>query len=161
MLKFLENRDEVVDLLHYLSENTVLSAFKLGVAGSYAEGMNKKSSPIDIVLKLREGEDKSMIGSLDVSYQIHRLMHNVYSNKVQIIWLDLLEKDEVALLNFVRTHGVEANPESAYTNIVEAVHWVDEDEDSDDDRINSSVMTWDEDEPSSDENESSDEGEDE
>lgn len=154
MLKFLENRDEVVDLLHYLSENTLLSSFKLGVAGSYAEGLNKKSSPIDIVLKLREGEDKSLIGNLDVSYQIHRLMHNVYSNKVQIIWLDLLEKDEEGLLNFVRTHGVEANPESAYTNIVEAVHWVEDGDEDSEDRINSSVMTWDE-------NEDSDEGEDE
>lgn len=157
MLKFLENRDEVVDLLHYLSENTVLSSFKLGVAGSYAEGLNKKSSPIDIVLKLRENEDSSLIGNLDVSYQIHRLMHNVYSNKIQIIWLDLLEKDEEALLNFVRTHGVEVNPESAYTNIVEAVYWIDKedgDTDESEDRINSSVMTWDE-------NEDSNEGEDE
>ena len=42
-------------------------------------------------------------------------------------------------------NGLEANPESAYTNIVDEVRWVDDsDEDSDD--ISSKVMTWDEDE---------------
>lgn len=176
MLKFLETRDEVVDLLHYLSDNTLLSSFKLGVAGSYAAGDNKKSSPIDIVLKLRDGENKDLVGSFEVAYQVHRLMDSVYSNKIHIIWLDLLEKDEESLLNFVRIQGVEVNPESAYTNIVEGVYWIDTDTDEDgdedeDERISSLVTTWNEDdeeddsedyeEDDSDEDDESDEGEDE
>ena len=168
MLKFLETRDEVVDLLHYLSDNTLLSSFKLGVAGSYAAGDNKKSSPIDIVLKLRDGENKDLVGSFEVAYQVHRLMDSVYSNKIHIIWLDLLEKDEESLLNFVRIQGVEVNPESAYTNIVEKVYWIDKEDDDEededeDDRISSFVTTWneddEEDENSDDEDDSDDEDE--
>ena len=151
MKKFLETRDEVVELVHSLSERPELKPFKLGVAGSYVTGMNKKASPIDIVLKLREGESKDWVGSLVISRYIHRDMEEVYSNKIRIIWLDLLEKDEEELLNFVATNGFEANPESVYTNIVGEVRWVDEveddeEDDEEDDRISSTVVTFDEEE---------------
>ena len=144
MKKFLETRDEVVELVHSLSERPELKPFKLGVAGSYVTGLNKKASPIDIVLKLREGESKDWVGSLVISRYIHRDMEEVYSNKIRIIWLDLLEKDEEDLLDFVATNGFEANPESAYTNIVGEIRWVDEVEDEEDeDRISSAVVTFD------------------
>jgi hypothetical protein len=147
MKKFLETRDEVVELVHSLSERPELKPFKLGVAGSYVTGLNKKASPIDIVLKLREGESKDWVGSLVISRYIHRDMEDVYSNKIRIIWLDLLEKDEEELLDFVATNGFEANPESAYTNIVGEIRWVDEVDSSDDeDRISSTVVTFDEEE---------------
>lgn len=147
MLKFLENRDEVVDLVHSLSEQPEVSSFKLGVTGSYVTGQNKKNSSIDIVLKLRDGEDKDLVGSLTIASAIHRYMTASYSNKIKIIWLDLLEKDEESLLDYVAEEGIEANPESAYTNMVADVRWVDEVEDSDENsRIASSVVTWDEDE---------------
>ena len=149
MLKFLENRDEVVDLVHSLSERPELKDFKLGVAGSYVTGLNKKASAIDIVLKLREGSNKDLVGDLDISFYIHQFMSASYSNKIKIIWLDLLESDEEALLKFMASEGVEANPESAYTNIVGDIRWVDEDTDEDDDddaRISSSVVTYDEEE---------------
>ena len=72
MLKFLENRDEVVDLVHSLSEQPELHSFKVGVAGSYVTGLNKKASAIDIILKLREGENKDLIGSFEiVSFIVH------------------------------------------------------------------------------------------
>ena len=147
MKKFLETRDEVVELVHSLSERPELKPFKLGVAVSYVTGLNKKASPIDIVLKLREGESKDWVGSLVISRYIHRDMEDVYSNKIRIIWLDLLEKDEEELLDFVATNGFEANPESAYTNIVGEIRWVDEVDSSDDeDRISSTVVTFDEEE---------------
>ena len=45
------------------------------------------------------------------------------------------------------TNGFEANPESAYTNIVGEIRWVDEVDSSDDeDRISSTVVTFDEEE---------------
>ena len=154
MLKFLENRDEVVDLVHSLSEQPEVSSFKLGVTGSYVTGQNKKNSSIDIVLKLRDGEDKDLIGSLNIAFAIHRYMEASYSNKIKIIWLDLLEKDEESLLNYVAEDGIEVNPESAYTNIVADVRWVDEVEDNDEDsRIASSVVTWDEDDDSKEDDE--------
>ena len=108
---------------------------------------NDVDDSIDIVLKLRDGEDKDLVGSLTIASAIHRYMTASYSNKIKIIWLDLLEKDEESLLDYVAEEGIEANPESAYTNMVADVRWVDEVEDSDEDsRIASSVVTWDEDE---------------
>ena len=61
MLKFLQSRDEVVDLIHTLAEAPALQSFRIGVAGSYLTGLNKKGSPIDIVLKLKEGQNKDLI----------------------------------------------------------------------------------------------------
>lgn len=134
MLKFLENRDEVLDLIRDLAECDVLKPFKVGVAGSYVNATNKKGSSIDIVLKLNEGEKRSLIGAFEITSFIKDQLQNVYSNKINVLWLDLLEDDETKLIDFVRTTGIEANPESAYTNIVEDVIWADsEDEDLEDD----------------------------
>lgn len=130
VLKFLENRDEVLDLIRDLAECDVLKPFKVGVAGSYVNGTNKKGSSIDIVLKLNEGEKRSLIGAFEITSFIKDQLQNVYSNKINVLWLDLLEDDETKLIDFVRTTGIETNPESAYTNIVEDVIWADfEDED--------------------------------
>ena len=136
MLKFLENRDEVLDLIRDLAECDVLKPFKVGVAGSYVNATNKKGSSIDIVLKLNEGEKRSLIGAFEITSFIKNQLQNVYSNKINVLWLDLLEDDETKLIDFVRTTGIEANPESAYTNIVEAVIWADsEDEDLEDEDL--------------------------
>lgn len=129
MVKFLENSDEVLDFLQALSEETLLKDFKVGVSGSFARGENKKGSAIDIVLKLKENGDKSLIGSLSVISFIHRYMQDIYSNKICIYWLDLLEKDEVSLIDYMKKNGYEANPISAYTNLIENVKWVVYDED--------------------------------
>lgn len=133
VLKFLENRDEVLDLIRDLAECDVLKPFKVGVAGSYVNATNKKGSSIDIVLKLNEGEKRSLIGAFEITSFIKDQLQNVYSNKINVLWLDLLEDDETKLIDFVRTTGIEVNPESAYTNIVEDVIWADsEDEDLED-----------------------------
>lgn len=149
MLKFLETRDEVVDLVHTVAEQPEMSSFKVGVAGSYVTSLNKKGSAIDIILKLKDGADKDLIGDLSINYFVRDHIARAYSNKIHIIWLDLLEADEEALLKFIGTEGVENNPESAYTNIVGEVRWVEDDEEDDedaDDRISSSVVTYDEEE---------------
>lgn len=149
MLKFLETRDEVVDLVHSVAEQPEMSSFKVGVAGSYVTSLNKKGSAIDIILKLKDGADKDLIGDLGINYFVRDYIARAYSNKIHIIWLDLLEADEEALLKFIGTEGVENNPESAYTNIVGEVRWVEDDEEDDenaDDRISSSVVTYDEEE---------------
>lgn len=148
MLKFLQNRDEAIDLVHSLSECPELEGFKLGLAGSFVLGLNKKSSPIDIVLQLKEGKSSDKIGSFLVTGFIRKYLSDFYSNKVHIIWLDLLEKDEESLLEYMPKVGVEMNPESAYTNIASTVKWINDDVDSDSDRIANAVTTWDEDEDS-------------
>lgn len=152
MLKFLEDNNEVLDMLYELSANPKFSDFRIGVAGSYAMGTNKKGSSIDLVLKLKDGCDESKIGSLSVIESIHSALKSDYSNKLQVIWLDLLEKDEEKLLNFLRTEGIELNPESAYTNIVDKVVWVDEEnseedkevnvEEDEEDIISKTLMAW-------------------
>lgn len=156
MLKFLQNSDEVVELLHSLAICPELESFKVGFAGSYANGVNKKASAIDIVLKLKEDNDKSKIGSLDLNYFISQFMESAYSNKYRILWLDLLEDDEIKVVDFMRSIGVEANPESVYTNIVGEVQWIDAVDTEKSDIISSSVMTWDEDEDFADLDEESD-----
>lgn len=145
MLKFLQTRDEAVDLAHNLAELPELKAFKVGVAGSYVTGLNKKGSAIDIVLKLRDGQNKDLIGDLDINWAIRSTIEPAYSNKIHIIWLDLLENDEEDLLKFMASEGVENNPESAYTNIVGDVRWADDVNEDEQDKISSTVMTWDED----------------
>ena len=65
MLKFLETRDEVVDLVHTVAEQPEMSSFKVGVAGSYVTSLNKKGSAIDIILKLKDGADKDLPGELN------------------------------------------------------------------------------------------------
>lgn len=157
MLKFLENKDEVLDLIQALSEAPELSSYKIGVSGSYAQGLNKKASSIDIVLKLRDGEKESLIGDSNINMFIHNFMQDVYSNKISIIWLDLLEKDEENLLEYMRENGLEVNPESAYTNIIEYIAWAD-DANEKDDKISSTVMTWDEDEDNEDSEDNEDKG---
>ena len=66
---------------------------------------------------------KDLIGDLGINYFVRDHIARAYSNKIHIIWLDLLEADEEALLKFIGTEGVENNPESAYTNIVGEVRW--------------------------------------
>lgn len=146
MLKFLQTFDEALDLINELAEKPELSSFEVGLTGSYATYMNKKSSPIDIVLKLKEGMDETLIGSMEIVELIHNATKNLYSNKLQIIWLDLLEKDEEDMISYAQRHGMEANPISAYTNIVESIKWSDDHSGDSDDRISNSVMTWDEEE---------------
>ena len=55
MLKFLETRDEVVDLVHTVAEQPEMSSFTVGVAGSYVTSQNKKGSAIDIILIIFNG----------------------------------------------------------------------------------------------------------
>lgn len=143
MLKFLQNKEEVLDMIHELSTCSELSDFKIGATGSFMTNENKKTSPVDIVLKLNDSDededsdfgtaDKSKIGSIEIIDFIQRYISEQYSNKINIIWFDLIEEDETSLLNYVKSHGIEANPESVYTNIVEHLYWADDIKDSLDD----------------------------
>ena len=85
MLKFLETRDEVVDLVHTVAEQPEMSSFKVGVAGSYVTSQNKKGSAIDIILKLKDGADKDLIGDLSINYFVRDHIARAYSNKIHIV----------------------------------------------------------------------------
>ena len=142
MLKFLQYRSEVEDLILELSKTSTLKSFKVGFTGSYANGENKDSSPIDIILKLKDGEDKKQIGSMNIAYYINSYMHDIYSNKVKIIWYDLLEKNETDMKEYQANGGIEGNPSSPYLNIVNNIVWADslissddEGEDEDDNNV--------------------------
>ena len=80
MLKFLETRDEVVDLVHTVAEQPEMSSFKVGVAGSYVTSQNKKGSAIDIILKLKDGADKDLIGDLGINYFVRDYIARASSN---------------------------------------------------------------------------------
>ena len=126
MLKFLQYRNEVEELVIELSKTQLLKSFKVGFTGSYANMENKDSSAIDIILKLREDEDKKKIGSMDIAYFINSYMHDIYSNKVKIIWYDLLEKNEEDIKKYQAEGGIEGNPASPYLSIVDNIVWADD-----------------------------------
>ncbi len=133
MLKILETKEEALELVEYLAGKSALSMFEVGLAGSFATGLNKKNSSIDIVLKLKDGENKSHIGSINTSAFIYRECAPVFYNTVQILWLDLLEKEELKTQNYVREAGLDNNPFSVYSNVVADTVWYQsEDTDSED-----------------------------
>lgn len=144
MLKIIENKEEAMDLIQQLSEHEELENFDIGLGGSFVVDLNKKNSPIDIILRVKDKVDMKLVGAVEYVDFIQRYMSNIYSNKFQVVWLDLLERDEISLIEFMKDMGLEANPESAYTNIVENVKWADSD--ASDDDLSAKVMTWNEDE---------------
>ncbi len=128
MLKILETKEEALELVEYLASKPALSVYDVGLGGSFATNMNKRNSTIDIVLKLKEGEDKSHIGSVVISAFVMRECEPIYFNKVQVLWLDLLEQQEVAIQEFVKEVGLDNNPYSVYANLGAETCWVEEEE---------------------------------
>lgn len=125
MLKFLQYRSEVEQFIVDVSKLSELQDFRVGFTGSFATSENKDSSPIDIVLKLKDGADKKKIGSLDIVYYLNAYMHDTYSNKVKVIWFDLLQENEKSVKEYQANDGIEGNPESPYLSIVESLVWAD------------------------------------
>lgn len=142
MLKFLQYRSEVEQFIVDVSKLSELQDFRVGFTGSFATSENKDSSPIDVVLKLKDGADKKKIGSLDIVYYLNAYMQDTYSNKVKVIWFDLLQENEKSVKEYQANDGIEGNPESPYLSIVESLVWADtlvSDDDDDETETDSEV----------------------
>lgn len=140
MLKILESKQEAFELIGLLAKQDFLQDFRIGATGSFMENTMKKSSSVDIVLKLKEDGDKDLIGSISLLRSINSFLGTHYHHKFNILWLDLLEKDENALLTYINSEGIAANPESVYMNVVDSLQWdsdsiKDEEDDEEDDEF--------------------------
>lgn len=131
MLKIVETKQEAIELVVHLAKQDFLQDFRVGATGAFMENTMKKSSSVDIVLKLKEDGDEDLIGSISLLRSIKNYLGTYYHNKFNILWLDLLSKEEESLIEFVQSEGLEANPESVYTNVVDSLKWGSEDEDED------------------------------
>lgn len=123
MLKILESKQEAIELVENLAKQDFLQEFHVGATGSFMENTMKKSSSVDIVLKLREDGDKDLIGSISLLKSIHNYLSTYYHHKFNVLWLDLLVKDDEHLVEYVMAEGMEPNPESVYTNVVDSLKW--------------------------------------
>lgn len=86
---------------------------KVGVAGSYARGTQKRLSDIDVVL---DGDSTRI--------EIAEYIEGLFSIPVDIIWLDLLKEDDEELDTLSLSLGLEINDRSAYKTITKEVIWV-------------------------------------
>lgn len=129
MKRVVENVAEALDLADWLQKQEGMEGFKIGVVGSYlSEAKVSDSKKVDLVIKARTEEDEELVGSMLVLGAIEEYLGKKYKNKHTVIWLDLLEKDEEALLEFTTEMCIEPNPESAYGSVVEKVRWADDKE---------------------------------
>lgn len=124
MLKVVQTKDEAIELSRQLAEAPGLEDFRVGVTGAFMDGSNKRNTPIEIVLKLKTDSTKS-VGTFEVLELIQFFMVTHYYNKYEVHWLDLLAQDEEDMIRFVEQEGIEHNPNSIYTNIVELAQWAD------------------------------------
>lgn len=133
MLKILESKQEALELLGLLVKQDFLQDFRVGATGTFMENSMKKSSSVDIVLKLKEDGDKDLIGSISLLRSIHSFLGTHYHHKFNIMWLDLLEKDENSLVKYINSEGMEVNPESVYINVVDSLQWESDSVENDED----------------------------
>lgn len=86
---------------------------KLGIAGSYANGTQRKSSDIDIVID----EDSMQV-------EIMEYIKSLFKLKVDILWLELLKKEDEELDNIALKYNLPINKNSVYKTVIKEVIWI-------------------------------------
>lgn len=86
---------------------------KLGVAGSYANGTQREDSDIDIVI---DGDSTRT----DIMYYIKSL----FDMAVDILWVDLMRKEDEELDRFALDNDLPINQFSVYKTVMQEVRWV-------------------------------------
>ena len=86
---------------------------KLGVAGSYANGTQREDSDIDIVI---DGDSTRT----DIIYYIKSL----FDMAVDILWVDLMQKEDEELDRFALDNDLPINQFSVYKTVMQEVRWV-------------------------------------
>ena len=76
---------------------------RLGVAGSYANGNEKSSSDIDVVI---DGDSMRV----DIT--------------VDVLWVDLMKQEDDELDRFAVENGLPVNQYSAYKTVMQEVRWI-------------------------------------
>ena len=86
---------------------------KLGVAGSYVNGTQREDSDIDIVI---DGDSTRA----DIMYYIKSL----FDMAVDILWVDLMRKEDEELDRFALDNDLPINQFSVYKTVMQEVRWV-------------------------------------
>lgn len=86
---------------------------KLGIAGSYANDTQNSSSDIDVVI---EGDSMRV--------DIMEYIKSLFNITVDVLWVDLMKKEDDALDRFAVENGLPINKYSAYKTVMQEVRWI-------------------------------------
>lgn len=86
---------------------------RLGIAGSYANGTQKSSSDIDIVI---EGDSMRV--------DIMEYIKSLFDIRVDVLWVDLMKKEDDELDRFAVENGLPINRYSVYKTVMQEVRWI-------------------------------------
>lgn len=86
---------------------------KLGIAGSYANNTQKPSSDIDIVI---EGDSMRV--------DIMEYIKSLFDITVDVLWVDLMKKEDDELDRFAVENGLPVNKYSVYKTVMQEVRWI-------------------------------------
>lgn len=86
---------------------------RLGIAGSYINGTQQSSSDIDVVI---EGDSMRV--------DIMEYIKNLFDITVDVLWVDLMKKEDDELDKLALENGLPVNKYSAYKTIMQEVRWI-------------------------------------
>ena len=86
---------------------------RLGIAGSYANGTQKSSSDIDIVI---DGDSMQV--------DIMEYVKSLFKITVDVLWVELMKKEDEKLDKFAIENGLPINEYSVYKTVMQEVKWI-------------------------------------
>lgn len=86
---------------------------RLGIAGSYANNTQNPSSDIDIVI---EGDSMRV--------DIMEYIKSLFDITVDVLWVDLMKKEDDELDRFAVENGLPINKYSVYKTVMQEVRWI-------------------------------------
>ncbi len=103
--------DDIIKALRQVY--TKYDNIRLGIAGSYANGTQNLSSDIDIVI---DGDSMQV--------DIMEYIKSLFKITVDVLWLDLMKKEDEELDKFEVENGLQINEYSAYKTVMKEVKWI-------------------------------------
>ncbi len=86
---------------------------RLGIAGSYANGTQEENSDIDVVL---DGDSMNV--------DIMQYIKSLFSISVDVLWVDLMKKEDDELDQFAIENDLPINEFSVYKTVMKEVMWI-------------------------------------
>lgn len=86
---------------------------RLGIAGSYVNDTQQSSSDIDVVI---DG-DSMRVDIMDY-------IKSLFDITVDVLWVDLMKKEDDELDRFALENGLPINKYSAYKTVMREVRWI-------------------------------------
>ena len=107
-------KDEILDIIKQIHINPIFSGYRMGLAGSYANGTSESHSDIDIVVST----DSLTIPQID-------LIKSYFKGfDVDVLQLELLRQEDESLDSFSLSMNLPINNNSVYKTVSKEVIWV-------------------------------------